>query len=99
MLAQQILNGIVVGAVYGLFSLGLTLVFGLLRILNLAHGGVLMWGALTGLFAITKLDLGLPVAFLVGALGAGVISVLLELFVFRPLRRRQGGELSTIVAS
>ena len=53
MLAQQLLNGLVVGAVYALFSLGLTLVFGMHRILNLAHGAVFMWGAFIGYFAVT----------------------------------------------
>ena len=99
MFAQQILNGIVIGAVYTLFSLGLTLVFGLHRILNLAHGAVFMWGALIGLFAITGLHLGLPLAFGLAMVSSGVLSVLLDLLVFRPLRRRHGDELSTIVAS
>ena len=99
MLAQQILNGVVVGAVYALFSLGLTLVFGLLRILNLAHGSLFMWGALTGLFAMTRLDLGLPLAFIVACVLSGTLGVVLELVVFRPLRRRNGDELSTVVAS
>jgi branched-chain amino acid transport system permease protein len=99
MLAQQILNGVVIGAVYTVFSLGLTLVFGLLRILNLAHGAVFMWGALFGLFAIVKLGLDLPLAFAVAMILSGVLSVCLDLLVFRPLRRRQGDELATIVAS
>ena len=99
MLAQQILNGVVVGAVYALFALGLTLVFGLHRILNLAHGGVFMCGAMIGLFAITKLNVGLPIAFCAAVAAGGLVSVLLELLVFRPLRRREGDELSTIVAS
>src|ERR1700722_15026937 len=99
MLAQQILNGVVMGAVYALFSLGLTLIFGLLKILNLAHGAVFMWGALVGLFAITQWNLGLPVAFALALISGGLLSVLLELLVFRPLRRRQGDELSTVVAS
>src|ERR1700722_5424504 len=99
MLAQQILHGVVGGAVYALFSLGLTLVFGLLRILNLAHGSLFMWGALTGLFAMTRLDLGLPLAFIVACVLSGTLGVVLELVVFRPLRRRNGDELSTVVAS
>jgi branched-subunit amino acid ABC-type transport system permease component len=45
MIAQQILNGLVVGSVYALFALGFTLVFGVHHILNMAHGAVFMWGA------------------------------------------------------
>ena len=51
MLAQQILNGLVVGSVYALFALGFTLIFGVHHILNMAHGAVFMWGAFVGLFA------------------------------------------------
>ena len=98
MLAQQLLNGVVVGAVYALFSLGLTLVFGMHRILNLAHGAVFMWGALIGYFAVTLAGLPLWAAFIVAVFGAGLVSVALELCVFRPLRRHQGDEFGTIVA-
>jgi branched-chain amino acid transport system permease protein len=99
MLAQQLLNGVVVGAVYALFSLGLTLVFGMYRILNLAHGAVFMWGAFLGYFAVTLLGWPLWAAFVAAVIGAGFVSVALELGVFRPLRRRKGDEFGTIVAS
>ena len=99
MLAQQLLNGVVVGAVYALFSLGLTLVFGMHRILNLAHGAVFMWGAFIGYFAVTAVSLPLAAAFVLAIIGGGALSVLLDLLVFRPLRRREGDEFGTIVAS
>jgi branched-chain amino acid transport system permease protein len=99
MITQQILNGIVVGAVYALFSLGLTLVYGLFRILNLAHGAVFMCGSMAGLFAIEVLKTDLLLAFVLAMLFGGLVSVALELLVFRPLRKRKGDELSTIVAS
>jgi branched-chain amino acid transport system permease protein len=99
MLGQQILNGVVVGAVYALFSLGLTLVFGMHRILNLAHGAVFMWGAFIGYFAVTAAGLPLAAAFVLAIAGGGLLSVLLELLVFRPLRRHEGDEFGTIVAS
>jgi len=98
-LAQQLLNGVVVGAVYALFSLGLTLIFGMHRILNLAHGAVFMWGAFIGYFAVTRAGLPLWAAFIVAVIGAGLISVALDLCVFRPLRRHRGDEFGTIVAS
>lgn len=98
MLGQQILNGVVVGAVYALFSLGFTLIFGMHRILNLAHGAVFMWGALIGYFCVTGLGLPLPPAFLLAILGGGAISILLDLLVYRPLRRRNGDEFGTIIA-
>jgi branched-chain amino acid transport system permease protein len=99
MLAQQLLNGVVVGAVYALFSLGLTLIFGMHRIVNLAHGAVFMWGAFIGYFAVTLGHLPLWAAFVLAVIGAGFVNVALDLCVFRPLRRRQGDEFGTIVAS
>ena len=52
MVAQQLLNGLVVGGVYALFALGFTLVFGIHHILNLAHGAVFMTGAFVGMYSV-----------------------------------------------
>jgi branched-chain amino acid transport system permease protein len=98
MLAQQLVNGIVVGAVYSLFSLGFTLIFGMHRILNLAHGAVFMWGALIGYFCVTSAGISLLPAFVAAVLGAGMLSVALDLLVYRPLRKRNGDEFGTIIA-
>lgn len=98
MLIQQIFNGIVVGAVYSLFALGFNLIFGVHRILNLAHGAVVMVGAFAGLNAVLA---GLPVwaAFLVAALAAGLLSVLIDFVAFRPLRQRGEMEFAALVSS
>lgn len=98
MLAQQLVNGVVVGAVYSLFSLGFTLIFGMHRILNLAHGAVFMWGALIGYFCVTLAGISLASAFVAAVLGAGLLSVALDLLVYRPLRKRNGDEFGTIIA-
>lgn len=99
LLLQQILNGIVVGGVYALFAMGLTLVFGVNHIMNMAHGAVFMWGAFAGLFAVTVLDQSLFVALLIGMLAGGLLSVALDWIAFRPLRRRNAPLFSTIVAA
>jgi len=99
MLAQQILNGLVSGMVYALFALGLTFVYGVHRVLNLAHGAVFTWGAFAGLYCVTLLALPLWLAFIVGMLIGGLTSVCLDFLAFRPLRRRHGDELATIVSS
>lgn len=99
MLMQQLLNGIVVGSVYGLFALGFTLLFGVNHIMNMAHGSVFMWGAFAGLYSVVLLDAPIYVALLIGMLAGGAVSVLLDLFAFRPLRRRGAPEFSAIVSS
>lgn len=99
MLAQQVLNGLVSGMVYALFALGLSLVYGVHRVLNLAHGAVFMWGALVGLFVVATLGLPLWAALIVAMASSGLTSVLLDYLAFRPLRMRHGDELATIVSS
>lgn len=90
-LPQQLVNGLWLGAVYALFALGYTLVFGVLDLLNLAHGSVFMWGAYFGLLAVTALGLPLWAALLVAMLGAGLVGVLLERLAYKPLRQRTLG--------
>ncbi len=92
-LLQQILNGLVLGSVYALVALGYTMVYGILQLINFAHGDVLMVGAMVGVTVVAMLaQSGLPgPAILVLALLAAIPScVLLSLFVervaYRPLR-------------
>jgi branched-chain amino acid transport system permease protein len=99
MLAQQILNGVVVGCVYALFSLGFTIIFGVSRVVNLAHGGIFMAGGVLGYLCVAKLRLPLPAALLFGSLGSGFISVALDYFAFRPLRKRHSDEFAAVVVS
>jgi branched-chain amino acid transport system permease protein len=99
MFAQQVLNGLVSGMVYALFALGLSLVYGVHRVLNLAHGAVFMWGALVGLLVVVKFGLPLWAALIVAMAFSGLTSVLLDYLAFRPLRLRHGDELATIVSS
>jgi branched-chain amino acid transport system permease protein len=99
MLIQQLINGIVVGSVYGLFALGFTLLFGVNHIMNMAHGSVFMWGAFAGLYAVIGFDAPVVVALAIGMLAGGLLSMLLDVVAFRPLRRRQAPEFSAIVSS
>lgn len=88
MLLQQLVNGLSLGAVYAVFAIGFTLVFGVLNVLNLSQGAVFMWGAYVGLEVVRTLALPLPIAILVAAVAAGLFGVLSELLVFRVLQRR-----------
>ena len=94
-LLQQILNGLVLGSIYALIALGYTMVYGILGIINFAHGEVLMIGAmvsLTLITLITQLPLGMPpwvLLVLVLLMTMGVcasVSYLIERFAYRPLR-------------
>jgi branched-chain amino acid transport system permease protein len=93
---QQLVNGVTLGCVYGLIALGYSMVYGILKLLNFAHGEVYMIGAFIGYFVLTALggasSPALPVAavlilmFLAGMLGAGLLGVVVERFAYRPLR-------------
>lgn len=98
MVAQQILNGLVVGGVYALFALGFTLVFGIHHILNLAHGAVFMTGAFIALYSV---EAGLPLwlAFILAVVGAGILSVIVELVAFRRLHKSGEAEFGAIISS
>ncbi len=98
MIAQQLLNGIVVGGVYALFALGFNLVFGIQRILNLAHGAVFMAGAFTAWYTVVN---GGPLwlGFLLAMALSGCLSVLIELVCFRRLRRTGDEEFGAIISS
>ena len=93
---QQLVNGVTLGSVYALIALGYSMVYGILKLLNFAHGEVYMIGAFIGYFVLTGLggsaSPNLPVAlvltlmFLAGMLGAGLLGVVIERFAYRPLR-------------
>jgi branched-chain amino acid transport system permease protein len=99
MLMQQLLNGVVVGSVYALFALGFTLLFGVNHIMNMAYGSVFMWGAFAGLYTVSVLEAPIYVALLVAMVAGALVSVALDVFAFRPLRRRNAPEFSAIVSS
>jgi branched-chain amino acid transport system permease protein len=100
MIAQQLLNGLVLGGVYALFALGFTLIFGIHRIMNMAHGAVFMTGAFIGLYTV-RAGMPLWVALPVAMVGAGLVSILIEMIAFKPLRKLAlaDAELASIISS
>ncbi len=92
---QQILNGLVLGSVYALIALGYTMVYGILNLINFAHGDVLMVGALTAYAVVQGLHgvapgIPGPVLLLVGLMAAVpvciLVNVAIERIAYRPLR-------------
>lgn len=96
---QQTVNAISLGAIYSLFALGYALVFSVLGVLNLAHSALFMWGAFIGLIATDQWGMPVWIAFPLAMIGAGVLSILLELVAFRPLRRRNAARISQLISS
>ena len=99
MLSQQIINALSQGAFYALFAAGLTLIFGVLDILNMAHGAVFMWGAMLSWYLMTALEVNFGFSLLITIVFCGLMGLLLEHTAFRPLRGRSSGHLPPLVSS
>lgn len=99
MFLQQLVNGLMLGSTYALVAIGYALIFGVLRLLHLAHGEVFMVGAFAGLELVLWLHAGPLVALLGGLIGSAVIGMLLEFVAFRPIRRRGNSHLAPIVST
>ena len=99
MLVQQLFNALVLGSVYALFSMGFTLTFGVLRVINLLYGFYVAAGAFLSLIAVR--DLGIPLwpAAALGALGSGVVGVVCDTALLTPLRRRKAPELASLIVT
>jgi len=96
---QQMVNGITLGSTYALIALGYTLIFGVLNIVNMAHGEIFMFGAFVGLMLATHFNVGIFGA-LVGAMVAGAgLGYLMERLALRPLRRRNAPELAPLIST
>lgn len=83
---QQLINGISLGSVYALIALGYTMVYGIIKLINFAHGEVFMLGAVVGFFAITILNLPFFIALLVAMTVCAILGVIMERIAYKPLR-------------
>jgi branched-chain amino acid transport system permease protein len=99
MLSQQIVNALSLGGVYALFALGFTLIFGVLNVVNLAHGAVFMLGAYAALHAVVGLQMPLPAALLFAAVITAATGWLLDRFILAPLRARHAPHLAPMIAT
>ena len=91
---QQLVNGLTSGSVYALIALGYTMVYGILRLINFAHGDVYMLGAFFGLYAARALRAGEDpnpakalAVLLIAMLGCGLVGIVIERCAYKPVRR------------
>lgn len=101
-MVQIIVAALTLGSIYTLFGLGLNLTWGILNVLNLAHGAIFMAGALTGYIVASALGLPLPLVLLFAMLACAIIAVLMQLLMFGPIFRwnkdYHSAEFATLVA-
>lgn len=97
MLLQQLINGIALGSTYALIALGYTMVYGIIALINFAHGEIFMAGAFVGLFLVTVLKLNIFVAMAGAMVFCMVMGVVIELIAYRPLRK--SSRLSALISA
>lgn len=97
-LTPFVVNGITVGALYALLALGYTMVYGVLKFINFAHGDVFVWGGYLGWLLVVQYPLvGLPLAILWAIIATAGLGALIERVAYRPLRG--GDRLSPLITA
>ena len=85
-IASQVLNGLQLGLVYALIALGYTMVYGIIRLINFAHGDVFMVGAFIGVLGYSAWGLPFPLAIALSMVVCASLGVTIERLAYRPLR-------------
>ncbi|MER1988480.1 branched-chain amino acid ABC transporter permease [Solibacillus isronensis] len=83
---QQLVNGISLGSIYALIALGYTMVYGIIKLINFAHGDVFMLGAFIGFYAIARWEMNVFLALIIAMILCAVIGVIIERVAYKRLR-------------
>lgn len=83
---QQLINGVSLGSIYALIALGYTMIYGIIKLINFAHGDIYMVGAYIGFFAITVANLPILPALLISMAVTSCLGMLVEKLAYKPLR-------------
>ncbi len=86
MFLTQVLNGLQLGSIYALVALGYTMVYGIILLLNFAHGDIIMFGSYVAWIALVQLGLNPAIAVLLAIFGCVVLGVLIDKVAYAPLR-------------
>lgn len=85
--SQQLINGLALGSVYALLALGYTMVYGIIKLINFAHGEIYMIGAFAGYFAANTLGLSLVPTLIVAMVISAIVGIIIEKVAYKPLRK------------
>jgi branched-chain amino acid transport system permease protein len=100
LLAQAALNGLVIGAMYMLMAVGFTLTFGIMRVVNFAHGEFYMLGAFAGFFTYVQWEMPFVVCLAIAAVTVGILGMLIERTLIQPFRSDEmSGMIATLAIS
>jgi branched-chain amino acid transport system permease protein len=83
---QQLVNGLQLGAIYALIALGYTMVYGVLRLINFAHGDIFMFGSFVAYYLIAKWQMPLYLVFVITMAATALLGLVVEKVAYKPLR-------------
>lgn len=95
---QQVITGLSIGSIYALLAVGYALIFSIFNFSNFAFGVIMMVGTFGAVYAINFAGVPLPAAILAGMLVAALVSLLVELSTYRPMRRKSSPRLYLMIA-
>ena len=101
MVIQQLINGISLGSIYALIALGYTMVYGIVKLINFAHGDILMVGAYVGFFVLSAFGtspFGFFVAIIISMVVCALFAIVIERFAYLLLRNAPLNSLITAIA-
>ena len=84
---QQTINGLSIGGVYALIALGYTMVYGIIKLINFAHGEIFMFGAYVGMIAVMNFNMPIYLAFIIAMAVTALFGVIIERVAYKPLRK------------
>ncbi|MCR2058967.1 branched-chain amino acid ABC transporter permease [Campylobacter lari] len=87
LILQQIVNGFSLGSMYALIAIGYTMVYGVLRLINFAHGDIMMVGAYSALFCVTSMNVPFLGALSLAMLFAAALGIAIDKVAYKPLRK------------
>ncbi|MDD2213931.1 MAG: branched-chain amino acid ABC transporter permease [Oscillospiraceae bacterium] len=93
----QFINGLQIGAIYALIALGYTMVYGIIKLINFAHGDLMMVGAYIAFFALSNWGLPIYLAAAVSMVGTAILGVVIDRIAYKPLR--DASRLSALITA
>ncbi|MFO7274589.1 MAG: branched-chain amino acid ABC transporter permease [Symbiobacteriaceae bacterium] len=97
-LAEQVVNGLQLGFVYALIAVGYTMVYGIIKLINFAHGDVIMVGAFVTFFGLVR-GIPWPVAILIGMAVCAILGMVIERLAYRPLRVKGAPRIAALITA
>jgi branched-chain amino acid transport system permease protein len=95
---QQLINGLVIGAIFSLIALGLTMIYGVLRVLHFAHGAVYMLGAYFGFVLLSTYTNNIWISLLISSILTGILGILISVLIYNPIIKAKTHPIAPLIA-